>query len=106
MTNVARPEVSESANNDARTVLGAIRNTMDSLSPREKQIAKAIQASPEDILHMTVTDLATRANASESTTVRCCRRLGYNGYQDLKIHLARELSYATPVPKMSIPSQG
>ena len=75
-----------------KLVLASVRSLISSLPPGDKKVAQAILDDPESIIHMTVAELATRAGTAESTTVRCCRKLGYKGFQDLKIHLARELS--------------
>ena len=40
---------------------------------------------------MTVTELAERTQTSESTVVRLCQKVGYKGYQEFKIVLARDL---------------
>ncbi|MBV9439711.1 MAG: MurR/RpiR family transcriptional regulator, partial [Candidatus Eremiobacteraeota bacterium] len=39
----------------------------------------------------TVTELADRTHTSESTVVRLCQKIGYKGYQEFKIVLARDL---------------
>lgn len=75
-----------------KTVLASIRAMLGSLPPGDLKVAHAILESPEAVIHMTVAELATRAGTAESTAVRCCHKLGYRGFQDLKIHLARELS--------------
>jgi DNA-binding MurR/RpiR family transcriptional regulator len=39
---------------------------------------------------MSVTEVSQRAGTSESTVIRCCQQLGFSGFQDLKLRLARE----------------
>src|SRR4051794_2485180 len=85
-----------------RQVLAAIRARIGSLSPGEKKVASTILEAPEDIIHMTVGELAARAGTAESTAVRCCHKLGYAGYQDIKIHLARELATTEPAIQSQI----
>ena len=43
------------------------------------------------MIYLTVTELAERTNTSESTVVRLCQKIGYKGYQEFKIVLARDL---------------
>ena len=38
-----------------------------------------------------MTELAERTQTSESTVVRLCQKIGYKGYQEFKIMLARDL---------------
>lgn len=68
-----------------------IRSSLPGLYTAEQRVAEAILADPEAVLTSSVTELASRAGASEATVVRFCRSLGYKGYQDFKISLARDL---------------
>jgi DNA-binding MurR/RpiR family transcriptional regulator len=43
------------------------------------------------LIHLTVTELAEKTQTSESTVVRLCQKIGYKGYQEFKIMLARDL---------------
>jgi DNA-binding MurR/RpiR family transcriptional regulator len=43
------------------------------------------------LIYLTVPELAERTNTSESTVVRLCQKIGYKGYQEFKIVLARDL---------------
>jgi RpiR family carbohydrate utilization transcriptional regulator len=45
----------------------------------------------DKVIHSSVTDLAQILEVSESTIVRFCQRLEYQGYQEFKILLARDL---------------
>lgn len=68
----------------------AIRAALEGLVPSERRVAEHLLASADDILHRSVTEVALEAEASASTVVRACQRLGYKGFQDLKIHLAQD----------------
>lgn len=56
----------------------------------EKKVADYILKNDRETLNYTVTELAERAEVSDATVVRFCRSVGYKGYQDLKINLARD----------------
>ncbi len=86
----------------SRRVLPTIRVKLGSLSPGERKVANVILDSPSEVIHMTVGDLALRAGTAESTAVRMCHRLGYAGYQDVKIRLARELVSSEPAVRSQI----
>jgi RpiR family carbohydrate utilization transcriptional regulator len=68
-----------------------INGTYDSLRAAEQRVADFILKHPEDLIHLTVTELAERTQTSESTVVRLCQKIGYKGYQEFKIMLARDL---------------
>lgn len=63
---------------------------MNQMSKSEKQIASWLLEHPEDILPLSITEVAEICGCSEATISRFARRLGYSGYQGLKISLAQE----------------
>ncbi|WP_085368717.1 MurR/RpiR family transcriptional regulator [Leifsonia sp. NCR5] len=78
-----------------QSILARIRSLLPTLSPSEARVALFILEHPDEVIHMTVGEVAERAGSGESTTVRCCRTLGFSGFQDLKISLARETTSLT-----------
>ncbi|WP_160725900.1 MurR/RpiR family transcriptional regulator [Bacillus sp. USDA818B3_A] len=64
---------------------------MSKLRDSEKKIIEFIEQNQEEIIHLSITEVAERSETSESSIVRLCKRLGYKGFQDLKIHLAKEV---------------
>jgi DNA-binding MurR/RpiR family transcriptional regulator len=68
-----------------------IHGTYDSLRTAEQRVADFILGHAEDLIYLTVTELAERTQTSESTVVRLCQKIGYRGYQEFKIMLARDL---------------
>jgi RpiR family carbohydrate utilization transcriptional regulator len=61
------------------------------LRDSDKKIIEFIEQNQEEIIHLSITEVAERSETSESSVVRLCKRLGYKGFQDLKIHLAKEI---------------
>jgi RpiR family carbohydrate utilization transcriptional regulator len=61
------------------------------LRSAEQRVADFILQHPEELIYLTVTELAERTQTSESTVVRLCQKIGYKGYQEFKIMLARDL---------------
>jgi DNA-binding MurR/RpiR family transcriptional regulator len=61
------------------------------LRAAEQRVADFILTHPDELIYLTVTELAERTNTSESTVVRLCQKVGYKGYQEFKIVLARDL---------------
>lgn len=59
---------------------------------QKKLIDFLIDTSAKDIIYMSITELSEMANVGEATILRFCRALGYRGYQDFKLALARGLN--------------
>lgn len=72
-------------------ILARLRATRDTLPPTAKKIADFILAQPDEVVHMSVTEVAEGAGASDGSVVGFCQQLGTKGFQDLKIALARDL---------------
>lgn len=69
-----------------------IRLALPALRPAEARVAGVLLADPEAAVQATVADLATQADASQATVVRCIRAIGYAGLPELRLALAQELS--------------
>ena len=57
----------------------------------ERDIADYILHNAESIAHMSIAELSAATYCSNATVVRLCRKLGVDGYRDLRIALATEL---------------
>jgi DNA-binding MurR/RpiR family transcriptional regulator len=68
-----------------------IENIYSSLRDSEKKVSDYIKNNYNDIVHLTITELADKSGTSESTIVRLCKSLGYKGFQELKISLAKDI---------------
>ena len=62
-------------------------------SQSEKQIAKYILNHGEEVLSMSVKELAKETYTSPATIVRLCKKMGLEGYNDFKIKYSAELQY-------------
>lgn len=67
-----------------------IKIMYDKMGKAEKRIADWIMENPGAIIPLSIIDLAEKCGCGEATIVRFARRLGFSGYQDLKISLAQE----------------
>lgn len=61
------------------------------LPPTAARIADVFLAHAAEVVHMSVTEVAERAEASEGSVISLCRQLGARGFQQVKIALARDL---------------
>jgi len=60
-------------------------------TPADKKLAAVIMVCPEQVIELTIKQLAERAETSEAAIVRFSRKIGLSGYRELKLKLAREL---------------
>jgi DNA-binding MurR/RpiR family transcriptional regulator len=71
--------------------LQKIRDIYPELKEAEKRVAEYILQNPHDIIHYSITELSETCKSGEATVFRLCKRLGYKGYQELKIKIASEV---------------
>ena len=74
-----------------RTVI-RITSSYTTFSSKEKIIADYILENPKRIIHSTINQIAADLNIAEATVFRFCKRIGYKGYQAMKIAIASESS--------------
>lgn len=72
-----------------------IKILYDEMGNAEKKIADFLMENPLKILPLSITELAEECGGSEATIVRFAKRLGFDGYQQLKISLAQEENMAS-----------
>ncbi|GAB6189085.1 MurR/RpiR family transcriptional regulator [Marinitoga arctica] len=73
-------------------IINKIKGIYNSLTKREKKVADYIIERAPDVIHYSITELANWAEVSETTVYRVIKKLGFTGYQNFKIALAKELS--------------
>jgi DNA-binding MurR/RpiR family transcriptional regulator len=69
----------------------SLRNIYSELKGTEKRVGEYILKNPKDIIHSSITELAENCNCGEATVFRLSKKLGFKGYQDLKISIASEI---------------
>lgn len=62
-------------------------------SHSEKEIGRYILNHGEEVLNMSVKELAKKTYTSPATIVRLCKKIGLKGYNDFKIKYSAELQY-------------
>lgn len=75
----------------AHSCLGSIQSYYPRFSEKEKKIADYILKNPDKIIHCTINELAEDLKVAEATVFRFCKRIGFKGYQAMKIALASEV---------------
>lgn len=80
-------------------VLATIRSLLPSLLPTERAVAQVLLERSRDIVELSSQQVAELAGASRATVVRTAQSLGFSGYQQLRVLLARDAGYSTPPPR-------
>lgn len=70
-------------------MLAEIQAQISSLRPAERKVAAVVIANPEFVMRGTLLEVARQAEVSEPTVLRFCRALGFHGFNDLRLDLAR-----------------
>lgn len=68
--------------------LVALSSLISSLREAERRVAEYVLSNTGEVMYLSITELAEKSGTSEATVSRLCRRLGYKGYQELKISAA------------------
>ncbi|WP_394235667.1 MurR/RpiR family transcriptional regulator [Niallia oryzisoli] len=79
----------------SQNCIAKIRSNYARLSEKEKKIADYILNDPEKIIHGTINEVAEELNVADATVFRFCKRIGFKGYQAMKIALASEFINST-----------
>lgn len=74
------------------SVEGNYQSTRGELSEAEKKIVDYVLNHTQDVLTMSVYELAKAAGTSPATVSRAAQRLQFNGYNELKMQLAADLN--------------
>ncbi len=73
-----------------QAVLARTRSLLPSLQASDARVAKVILEEPDAVIYRSVSEVAAAAETSAATVVRCAQKLGFRGFHDLKLALARE----------------
>jgi DNA-binding MurR/RpiR family transcriptional regulator len=65
----------------------ALEQKQVELTPSEERIVRLLLANPRECLLLSAAELAERASAHESTAIRFAKKLGYEGYPELRADL-------------------
>lgn len=72
-------------------ILSRLVGLRPQLGPTGRRIADYILDHPEQVIHMSVTELAQQTRASDGSVIALCKQVGATGFQQIKIVLAQEL---------------
>ena len=61
------------------------------MSKAEQQVCDYIVAHPEEVIYLSVSELASASGVSDATVIRASQKIGSSSYQELKISLAQDI---------------
>ncbi len=67
---------------------------LEDLPFSERKVAKYVSENLDDMVGLSVEELAGRSGSSQAAVVRFCKKLGCKGYRDFSIQLVTELAVA------------
>jgi RpiR family transcriptional regulator, carbohydrate utilization regulator len=82
-----------------------LRGLYPSLKSALQKVANVILQQPEMAIYASVNEVAAAAGVSEATVMRFCRTLGFKGFQDFKIALAREMVTPSQFPHEEVKAE-
>ena len=74
-----------------KEVLEVIRENHEKFFSAEKKVADFVLQNPQKAVDSNVSQLAKHSGVSDATVVRMCHHIGYKGYYQFRITLARDL---------------
>jgi len=80
----------------ATSLLHRILHASRTMGAAEARVATVVSSQPGEVMRMSMAHLARKAQVSDPTILRFCRRFGFDGYQDFKLHLAQSLVPTAP----------
>ncbi|HBS74089.1 MAG TPA: MurR/RpiR family transcriptional regulator, partial [Microbacterium sp.] len=72
-----------------------------SMQPSERRVAEAIAADIESAIDRSAQELAEAVGVGRATVIRTAQTLGYDGYPQLRVALARELARGSAAPAVT-----
>jgi RpiR family carbohydrate utilization transcriptional regulator len=78
-------------------LLAQIEAARDDLSRSEARVADYVLNSPHTVLELSIEALSKAAQVSEPTVARFCKSVGFSGWKEFKIQVARSLGGGMPV---------
>ncbi len=92
--------------NTKSSILRKLTKNMDEYSASYQRIAEIILEQPEKIVRMSISKLSQLANVSDPTIMRFCAMLGFSGFKDFKLQLAKELAIKENYVHWSVEQNG
>lgn len=75
-----------------KSALLRLREAREAISPTEREIADYLLQHPEDVIDLSIHELAKRTFSSPSTIIRMCHRIGFEGFKEFRKAITYEMA--------------
>jgi len=75
--------------------LALIRSRLPSLAVAEQRVAQWVLQHAEEVVRMSMAQVARECGVSDTTVLRFCRAVGFQGYTDMKLSLVQDMASPT-----------
>lgn len=83
---------------DNSLVISIIKNNLNSITPAHQKVAIYILSFPGKVLDQTASQIAKETSTSEASVIRLTRELGFKGFKEFKIKLAKDFGSESDLP--------
>ncbi|HID34482.1 MAG TPA: MurR/RpiR family transcriptional regulator [Anaerolineae bacterium] len=99
--------VSKNPNSDIlkASSLARIRSRLPALAAAEQKVAQWVLQHTDDVTHMSMAQVARECGVSDTTVLRFCRAVGFQGYTDMKLSIVQDLATPTQLVHDDISEQ-
>lgn len=70
--------------------LGIIESYYSDLTKSEKKVANYIKEMGKEIIYQSIQEVTKAVGVGDATVIRFCKKIGFEGFQDLKLQIAME----------------
>jgi DNA-binding MurR/RpiR family transcriptional regulator len=74
------------------SVIETLQSRLAGMRPSEAEVTRRLLRDLGMVAEKSLRDVAANCESSDATVVRACRAAGFDGFQDLKYHVLRELT--------------
>ncbi|MBI9050836.1 MAG: MurR/RpiR family transcriptional regulator [Anaerolineaceae bacterium] len=85
--------------------LARLRGLFPALSPAERKVGEYVLEHSQEVVRLTLAEIAKQAGVSDATAVRFCRSLGYDGWVGFKFALVQTLPHTPQLIHNGISSE-
>lgn len=79
------------------SVVNTLQARLADMRPSEADVARRLIRNLPAVAEKSLREIAAACETSDATVMRACRAAGYDGFQDLKYNVLRELTRGTPL---------
>lgn len=96
LSTMPTPADDDAAVAQANPLLGRIQTSLPELRKSERAVGEFVLAKPNEVLSISIAELAYRVGVSQPTVARFVGAVGFSGFKDFKLRLAQSLATGVP----------